>query len=723
MLRRTLGLDKISMGVKLWGSFIIVLVFLGTISIVSYNKINVLSDDVGDLGKKKVPEIELIGNLKEEVTNVRLYASMHAYEQEESTKKNLEQYVEVDSVKVRKTIKELEKLNPSPENKKLLTDFSTNFEKYVAYIPEFFEKSRSNNYVEVHEKMSLLSSLGGKTMVSLDALSKGVKKNNEEIITNADKNSSFAIKEIIIVSVIAMFFSILIAFLINRLIRRSVTGVVRNADITTNSANEIKKSIDKTASSANQLDVSMNKANEAISELVASIQQVAGNTNVTASGVDEISAAVEEMSASINLVRDSAQHLSASAEETSSAIQEMMASIEQVAGNTGNVHESVESFSAAIEEMSQSIKGVSEYAVSLTDTAEQTSETVEEMIGSIKQVAESAQTVNQLSIAVKDDAIEGTISVKETMNGLKEISKVIDQASVVMENLGRSSEEIGSIIAVIDDIADQTNLLALNAAIEAARAGEHGKGFAVVADEVRKLAERSANATKEIAKLIMGIQDETSMAVASINDGAYKVKVGNQLAEKTNLAIQKISEGISRVTEEMNQIAKATEEQTKNSEFITMAVEKVTNQATEMTLSTKEQSITADTIVKGIIDTKDQVQQISIATAEQAKGSHAIVSAVENVTHQSSSVTNATKEQALSAEEIVRNINSIKEMVQQMMIATNEQARYGQEISVEVGNVQKQTEELNFSIETQTKEVEEVVLAITDVNSQIKQLK
>ncbi|MFK9090547.1 methyl-accepting chemotaxis protein [Bacillus salipaludis] len=345
------------------------------------------------------------------------------------------------------------------------------------------------------------------------------------------------------------------------------------------------------------------------------------------------------------------------------------------------------------------------------------------MVVSIQQVAKSAQTINELSHLVKNDAFEGTVSLNETLNGMEEISRVITQANDVIVKLGKSSEEIGSIIEVIDDIAGQTNLLALNAAIEAARAGEQGKGFAVVAEEVRKLAERSALATNEIAALIKGIQGETVIAVTAINDGAQKVKVGNELSAKTNQAIKKISNGIIKVTEEMNQIAKATEEQTKNSEFITTAVENVTNHAKEMTSSTKEQAAKAEEIVRGITETKVQVQQIRIATTEQAKGSQTIVTAIENVTNQTNSVTNATKEQSLTAEEIVRNINSIKEKVNQMTAATNEEARYGEEISLEVGNVRKQTEELNASIETQTKEVEEVVFALNEVNSQIERLK
>jgi methyl-accepting chemotaxis protein len=479
---------------------------------------------------------------------------------------------------------------------------------------------------------------------------------------------------------------------------------------------EIKKNIDHSAVNAQELEGSMNKANDSVRNLVTSIQQVAGNTRVTASNVEEISTAVEQMSASINLVAENGDSLAAGTEETSSAIQEMMASIEQVDANVRNAEESVDQISTAIEEMNKSIKDVNNKANKLADASEQTSETVEEMVVSIIQVADSAQTVNQLSQSVNVDALEGTAFLNDTLNGMKEISQVIQQASQAMESLGESSEEIGSIIEVIDNIAEQTNLLSLNATIEAARAGEHGKGFAVVAEEVSKLADRSAKATKEIADLIKGIQAETTNAVASIKEGTEKVNEGNLLAEKTNKAIKKITEGIARVTGEMNQITKATVEQSAKSESIIQSVENAKKLAMEMTHSTQEESITAEEIVNSILNIKEQVQQISIATSEQAKGSQAIVAAVEDVTKQSSTVTHATKEQGLTAEEIVRNINSMKIMIREMTTATNDQARYGKEIELEVENVLKQTEELYNDIETQRKEVEDVSQVIINVN-------
>jgi methyl-accepting chemotaxis protein len=715
--------NSVPLKVKLWGSFIIVLLFLVSISLVSFKNINQLNEQMLYIGNTQVQKTQIIGDLKEEVNNIRQNAAKHAYERGSGNKVIMENFINKDIEKSRKNIKSLTKLIDSDSDKKLLEDFNKNFEKMAEFLPSFYEGSRTNDYSISDKQMKLLAQNGGSTIVALDRLDQNVNKSTSTLVKNSEADSTESMNEIIIVSLIGVVLSVIILFFLTRLISRSVYRVAKNVDISNGSVEEIKNSIERTAISAQELDTSMNKANDSINALVASIQQVAAGTDVTTDSVDEISAAVEQMSASINIVAGSADYLNATAEETSAAIQEMMASIEQVAGNAGDVSNSVELFATRIEEMSKSISGVSDNAVSLTQTAEETAETIEEMVVSIKQIAGSTHKVNDLAISVKQDALEGELSINETLNFMSEISQVIKQGSHIMENLGKNSEEIGMIVKVIDDIADQTNLLALNAAIEAARAGEHGKGFAVVADEVRKLAERSAKATKEISKIIKGIQKETSTAIAATKEGSKKVELGNQLADKTNLAIKKISEGISQVTEEMNQIAKATEEQTRNSQFITQAVENVTQQTNVMTHSTKEQSVTADRIAKGILHAKELVNQITIATAEQAKGTSAIVSAVESVTTQSNSVTNATKEQALTAEEIVRNITHMKDMVMQMATATNEQAKYGKDIAIEVENVRKQTEELNDSIETQSKEVNGVAGSIHDVKVQIEKLK
>jgi methyl-accepting chemotaxis protein len=216
-------------------------------------------------------------------------------------------------------------------------------------------------------------------------------------------------------------------------------------------------------------------------------------------------------------------------------------------------------------------------------TQEQSSQTaevasaIEQMSSTILETTRNAGHASQAALNAGATAKEGGKVVNETVEGMIRIENVVKQSARTVQELGKSSDQIGEIIQVIDDIADQTNLLALNAAIEAARAGEQGRGFAVVADEVRKLAERTAKATKEIAGMINQIQRDTNGAVESMQQGTIEVEKGKALAEKAGQSLREIIQGAEQVVQIVTQVAKASQEQTSASEQISKNIEMISN--------------------------------------------------------------------------------------------------------------------------------------------------
>lgn len=291
-----------------------------------------------------------------------------------------------------------------------------------------------------------------------------------------------------------------------------------------------------------------------IGQLVAAIEQ-------TIEGKDRIGVSLERMTTNL---RTMVGNLGDNARELTSAASEIASSSEQMSRGSRDQSEQVGQVSTAVEEMSATIIESSKNAADATAASRGASET--------------ATTGGQI--------------VSETIQGMQKIADVVRKSAGSIVKLATSADQIGEIVSVIDDIADQTNLLALNAAIEAARAGEQGRGFAVVADEVRKLAERTAKATGEITGMIKGIQNETDEAVNSMEAGVQEVDKGRELADKAGTSLSEIVQMSTRVLDMMQQIATATEEQSTTAEQIAKNVENVATIAQE-TSKGAEQSATA----------------------------------------------------------------------------------------------------------------------------------
>ncbi len=260
-----------------------------------------------------------------------------------------------------------------------------------------------------------------------------------------------------------------------------------------------------------------------------------------------------------------------------------------------SINNLADSFSSALEKVKIAIDATNgasnEISASAEEMAagamEQSSQTTE-VAGAVEQVTKTiintTKNATSASLAARiagEIAKEGGRVVEETIQGMNRVADVVSKTAGTVKELGKSSDQIGEIIQVIDDIADQTNLLALNAAIEAARAGEQGRGFAVVADEVRKLAERTTKATKEIASMIKDIQNVTGEAVVSMLEGTKEVERGKKLADKAGDSLNQIIKGSEEVVDLATQVAAASEQQAGAAEQISRSIEAISNVANE----------------------------------------------------------------------------------------------------------------------------------------------
>ncbi len=259
-------------------------------------------------------------------------------------------------------------------------------------------------------------------------------------------------------------------------------------------------------------------------------------------------------------------------------LKKLIADIKETSSNMASASEQL---SASSEEMSKGVTSQSDRSTQIASAAHEMSQTVVEIARNASSIASSASGTANI-------AKEGEHIVDKSVSEVKDIAATVSESSKVMVSLGERSRQIGDIIRVISEIADQTNLLALNAAIEAARAGEQGKGFAVVADEVRKLAERTAKATSEIGSMIGAIQEEVQKSVTSMDEVSKMVGTGVEFSTQTGEALHKIVSSVSELQMMVQQIASATEEMSATSEQISGDIMAVANVSKETSTGSEQ---------------------------------------------------------------------------------------------------------------------------------------
>lgn len=276
---------------------------------------------------------------------------------------------------------------------------------------------------------------------------------------------------------------------------------------------------------------------------------------------------------------------------------------EQLAASSEQLTASADQSAEAANQVAASITEVATGAAEQLSAANESVAVVEQISASIQQAAATTQEVAVQSAQAAAKATDGSQSVTKAISQMTQIEQTVNTSAQVVAELGERSKEIGQIVDTISGIAGQTNLLALNAAIEAARAGEQGRGFAVVADEVRKLAEQSQEAAKQIAELIGSIQGDTDKAVMAMNDGTREVKVGAEVVNAAGQAFQEIVVLVNQVSDQIKENSAAIEQMAIGSQHIVTAVNRIeelsktaAGEAQTVSAATEEQSASMEEI-------------------------------------------------------------------------------------------------------------------------------
>jgi methyl-accepting chemotaxis protein len=300
-----------------------------------------------------------------------------------------------------------------------------------------------------------------------------------------------------------------------------------------------------------------------------------------------------------------------------------------VAENADGVAHRVSDISSSVAQMTASIHEMDRNLIDLATVVEQAVASTHEMSASIAQVANNAERVRSESSVTDRQVREGRNVVQALSKGMNGISETVAGVVIEMKGLDQASRRIGEILSLIETIADQTNLLALNAAIEAARAGEHGRGFAVVADEVRKLAENSANSTKDIGALVADIQRRTSTVLERAASASVLVASNAASADSVTATIETISARVSEVAQLVGEISMATTQQARASEELAKASQQMGAMTHEAAATMREQSITSNQILQGVSEIETRTAEVARASTEQQSAIAALGSRVQ----------------------------------------------------------------------------------------------
>lgn len=388
---------------------------------------------------------------------------------------------------------------------------------------------------------------------------------------------------------------------------------------------------------------------------------VSAASRVQNEALDEAASSVNEMHFSLKEIGGSMDDLSETAEQTSSAVIETAASIDEIARFMTDLTSSIEETSSAITQMSASIRQNAESVEVLTVLANETASTTNEISAAVREVESGAKQSVALAEALTTDAQDlGMRSIEKTIEGMRRIEEESQRTADVINRLGERAENIGGILTVIEDVTDQTSLLALNAAILAAQAGEHGKGFAVVAAEIRELANRTASSTSEIGQLIMSVQEESREAVEVMRTGVQLAAEGTHLARETGDVLRKILERADQSREMSRSISRATAEQVTGIRQVSEAVDGINNMAHQIERATSEQRTGSEQIMGASEKMREITRFVKSATTEQVKASRNITNVMESMGSKVNLVKRASGEVRTGSDLIVQAIERIK---------------------------------------------------------------
>lgn len=619
-------ISRMRIGTKLTGGFLLVLVMLAIVSGVGLLQLMEVNDQATIITDNWLPSARLVEQVatvleKEQRATYQHIASPDLAQMQEAEKAITEGWSELSKLGA-----DYEKLINSEEERSQFKEVSQQTDRFKVVQDRIISLSRQNE----NDAARQLAAGEGRTVfnqlsTTLGALEKLNAQGANAANQHADEVFAQARILIIALALVALVAGLAMAYSLTRAIVQPIRQTAQVA--------ERMAGGDLTV---NQLPI---RSHDEIGEMGQAINAM----------ISSLRTLLREVDRSASTLTESSEQLATTSSQVSQASTGVAQAVEQVAQGATGQASSVKAATQTVEELRRAIDQIATGAQDQAKHAQETSSLVNEMMEAIGDATTKAENVATSSQQALDSATRGGSVVTKSTQGMERIRSAVADSARHMKELSTLSGQIGEITNVITEIANQTNLLALNAAIEAARAGEHGKGFAVVADEVRKLAERAGSSAKEIADLIEEIQRGTADAVESMSVGQLEVEQGSQLAAETALALNEIGELVQRTAGDAASITAAAQRLQASSHSTSDSVQVVAAITEENTAATEQMAAGSEQVLQS-------VGQIASISQENAAAAEEVSASVEEMNA-------STEEIASSAQALLRVAAELKEQI------------------------------------------------------------